>query len=247
MNRLVWSVLTLLAALRCFADSPEAAFDAANKLYAQNKFTEAAAAYEKIAVSNGVSPALLFNLGNARFKAGEIGRAIVAYSRAAEISPRDADLRANLQFVRSQVQSPTWRQGAIERGLDVLSVNEWTGLFAGAVWVGLGLLATRQLRPALAPSLRNWTLLAAATTIVVGCALGYQAHAKLGRSVAVVIARECSVRSSPLDDAPPAFTAHDGAQFLVLDLKNDWLQVSDGARLFGWIKREQVDSVRPLR
>ena len=75
-------------------------FDTANKLYEEGKFAEAAAAYESLVQSRQVSAALYFNLGNAWFKSGQIGRAIAAYRQAEQMTPRDPDLRANLQFAR---------------------------------------------------------------------------------------------------------------------------------------------------
>src|ERR1700693_1465159 len=84
-----------------------AEFSAANKLYAEGKFSEAAAAYEKILGNGAQSSALLFNDANAEFKSGHLGRAIAGYRRAALLSPQDAEIRANLAFVRNQVQGAT--------------------------------------------------------------------------------------------------------------------------------------------
>src|SRR5215469_5260146 len=71
----------------------ESAFDEANKLYEQGKYTEAANGYEKILQSGQVSAAVLYNLGNAFFKSGQLGRAIATYRRAQQLAPRDPDLR----------------------------------------------------------------------------------------------------------------------------------------------------------
>ena len=237
----VW-LAVLFSAVSCLANSSvDAAFDAANKLYAENKFAEAATAYERIGQSNGVSAALLFNLGNAHYKAGQVGLAIAAYRRAEQLAPRDADLRANLQFVRSQVQGPTVRPGFLERTLALLRLNEWTGLSAGALWLTFGLLAVRQLRPALAPSLRNACRVAALLTVLLGGALAFAARAQSANRTVIVTQRETSVRITPNDEARPAFTANDGAELRVLDRKGDWLQVSDRtARNYGWLKSSLV-------
>ena len=58
------------------ADATQAivSFDAANKLYEQGKFMEAAAGYQRLLESGRRSVVLYFNLGNARFKAGQVGR-----------------------------------------------------------------------------------------------------------------------------------------------------------------------------
>src|SRR5216684_4002582 len=61
------------------AEDLSSAFQSANKLYEENKFAEAASGYQKLTESGRASAALWFNLGNALFKSGQIGRAIVAY------------------------------------------------------------------------------------------------------------------------------------------------------------------------
>src|SRR3974390_2710102 len=100
-------------------------FDGANRLYEEGKYTDAVRAYQTLVQSGTVSPALYFNFGNALFKSGQIGRAIAAYRQAALLTPRDPDVRANLQFARNQVQGPTLRAGRWERWLGRLSLNEW--------------------------------------------------------------------------------------------------------------------------
>ncbi len=154
MLLLALAVISFLPA-RSQAAISATAFDAANKLYEEGKFTAAVSAYEKLLQSGQASAALYFNLGNAFYKSGQIGRAIATYRQAELISPRDPDLRANLQFARKQIQSPTLLPGRLERWLSRLTLNEWTLLAAGAVWLWLLLLAALQWRPSLKPALRS--------------------------------------------------------------------------------------------
>src|SRR6266704_889866 len=128
------------------AENLTSAFEAANKLYEQGKHSEAAANYEKLIQTGWVSAALYFNLGNALFKSGQIGRAIAAYRQAQQITPRDPDVRANLQFARNQTQGPTLAPSRWQGWLGRLSVNEWTLLAASGVWLLLFLLAAGQWR-----------------------------------------------------------------------------------------------------
>jgi tetratricopeptide (TPR) repeat protein len=216
------------------------AFDAANKLYAQGKFTEAAGAYEKLAQSGTASPAIYFNLGNAFFKSSQVGRAIAAYRQAERMTPRDPDAHANLQFARNQVQGPTLRPNRWESLLGTLSLNEWTGLSAVALWLTFGLLTVRELRPALARSLRSWSLLAGLSTALLVACLVLAWTGQTLHKTAIVTAKEATVRNAPFDESPSAFTAHDGAELRVLDSKDDWLQVTDGTRRVGWLKRNAV-------
>jgi tetratricopeptide (TPR) repeat protein len=224
--------------LSATAADATAAFDAANKLYAQGKFAEAASAYQDLVHSGTVSPALYFNLGNAFFKSSQVGRAIAAYRQAERLTPRDPDVRANLQFARNQIQSPTLRASRWEGWLGTLNLNEWTGLSAIALWLTFGLLTVRELRPALARALRSWALLSglSAACLLTSLALAWTLQSP--HKTAVVTVKEATIRNGPFDESPGAFTAHDGAELRVLDRKDDWLQVTDGTRRVGWVKRD---------
>jgi len=238
-------LLTTLTAGDGFATSPgtgdaTAQFEAANKFYEQGKFAEAATAYETIRQSGVASAALYFNLGNTLFKSAQIGRALVAYRQAEQLAPRDPDVRANLQFARKQVTGPTRRAGRVERWLASLTLNEWTGLAAGSLWLTCVSLAAIQLRPRLAQSLRNLPAAGAVTTVIFGVCLGLALANHVGTECAIVTAREVTVRNGPLDESPGAFTAQDGAELRVLDRKDDWLQVTDDNRRSGWLKHGEV-------
>jgi tetratricopeptide (TPR) repeat protein len=216
-----------------------AQFDAAGRLYAEGKFPAAADAYDQLIVENGVSTPLLFNLGNAHFKSSKLGLAIASYRRALELSPRDADVIANLQFARARVNGPQMHAGFWERRLRTLSLDEWSWLAAAALWMTLALLTLRQLRPALASSLKSWTFVSAACVVaVVACLLAARNVAQ--KETAIVVVPEVSVRNSPFDESPGSFTVHDGAELRVLDHKNGWWQVADGTRRIGWLKGEHA-------
>lgn len=218
-----------------------AAFNAANKLYAEGKFTAAAAGYEKILQASQVSPALHFNYGNAEFKSGNLGRAIAAYRRAAQLAPRDAEVRANLEFARNQVSGPTRRESRWANWLGTLTLNEWTALAVAAFWLTFALLAARQLRPALKPALRSLTLGAVMAALLAGAGLGVNAALHFSRQTVVIVAPDATARSGPFDEAQSAFTAHNGAELAVLDRRNDWLQVTDGSGRIGWLPQKQVE------
>jgi len=238
-----WTVASLALgfATPVFAKDVASEFSAANELYAKGKFADAATAYEKILQTGGQSPALLFNYGNAEFKSGHLGQAIAAYRRAELLAPRDAELRANLAFVRNQVQGATLREGRWQSWVSSLTLNEGAWLTAVFFWLLFALLAARQIRPALAPKLRSATRLAVALTIFSGAVLGLQAANHFYASVAVVTGAEATARSGPFDDAQSAFTAHDGAELRVLDKHDDWIQVAGNGGKIGWVNKKQVE------
>jgi tetratricopeptide (TPR) repeat protein len=244
-------ILLAAATVWIFAGSAMAAavlaeFNAANKLYAEGKFAEAAGAYEKIIQSGAISPALYFNYGNAEFKSGNSGRAIAAYRRAAQLAPRDAEVRANLEFARNQVPGPTLHESRWSRSaawLGTLTLNEWTELAVAAFWLTFALLAARQIRPALKTAWRGLALGAVVVTLLSCAGLGADAAIHFSRQTAVVVAPDVTARSGPFDEAQSAFTAHNGAELAVLDRRDNWLQVTDGSGRIGWLQCQQVETL----
>ncbi|HTY87648.1 MAG TPA: SH3 domain-containing protein [Candidatus Acidoferrum sp.] len=237
----VWSAALVVGVFpgRLPAAEAPAGFSDANKWYAEGKFTEAAAGYEKLLQAGQVSPALYFNYANAEFKSGNLGRAIAAYRRAAQLAPRDAEVRANLEFARSQVSGPTRRESRWANGLGTLTLNEWTGLTLVVSWMMFALLIAGQLRPALRPALRGLTRFAVLVTLLSGAGLSAQAVLQFSRHTIVIVTPEATARSGPFDDAQSAFTAHSGAELAVLDRRNDWVQVTDGSGRIGWLPQQQ--------
>lgn len=219
------------------AQSPAVQFDQANKLYEQGKFEEAADAYRSLAESGVGTPAVWFNLGNAAYKAGQLGRAIAAYRMAEQLTPRDAALRANLQFVRGKVYGderirvPLWKN-VVRLG----TLNEWTFVTAACVWAFFSVLACAQWAGRAYFKTATFFLLLAA---LCGTALAavWQEH-KLAD--AVVIAKEATVRHGPINVSEAKFQLRDGAELTVLGSKDDWLEVRDAEKRIGWIRRDEL-------
>lgn len=213
-------------------------FERANKFYEQGKFAEAATAYEGI-VRAGVSTATVwFNLGNASYKSGQTGRAIASYRMAERLTPRDAALRANLQFIRGKVYSdertrvPAWKSA-----LRLATLNEWTVAAVAALWAFFAVLSVATLTRL---SYRKTTVVLFLVTLFFGVGLGLAWRDQVGAREAVVVAREVTARFGPLDESQTAFQLRDGAECAVLDSKGDWLQVRDAEQRTGWLRRDEV-------
>ena len=134
--------LGLLAGVLLLAGSSpasEAQFEEANRLYETGRFAEAAALY-RVAATNGVSATLLFNLGNAHFKAGQLGQAMAAYQRSLRLDPRNPETRANLRFAREQANTQPPPLSLRQRWMRRLSIGEWTALASGTLTLLLLLL-----------------------------------------------------------------------------------------------------------
>ena len=250
-------VLLLIALLPTSSISaePAAAFDAANKLYEQGRHREAAAAYESLLKTSPQSESLLFNLGNARFKAGETGRAIAAWREAERLAPREPGIRFNLQFARRKVSGQETSAGTLGgRTLAALTANEWAALAAVALWIWCGLLALRELRPALRPTLSGYTATAGGIFLALAVCVG-AATSRNDRPEAVVTTPEAILRSGPLEEAKVLHQLRDGTEVVILDRKTitiasqpqTWLDIRDAANHRGWIKNDQVAEIGTAR
>jgi tetratricopeptide (TPR) repeat protein len=220
--------------------APAAAFEAANRLYEQGQFLEAAQAYAELWNQGTRSAALLYNQGNAWFKAGQIGRAVATYRQALDLTPRDPELRANLQFARQQVQGASWRPAWYETTLQSLTLNEWTLLTLLPFWATLLLLTLGQLRPAIRSRLRPWIWAGTLSTAVLASLLAITWYGRQTRPIGVVIVGNAPVRNGPFEESPVLFTVYDGAELRILERKTPWLRVTaDGVRS-GWLHETQI-------
>jgi tetratricopeptide (TPR) repeat protein len=231
----------LVGAGRLLAAGVADQFSDANQYYAEGKFADAAKGYEAILSSGTVSPNLFFNYGDAEFKSGNLGQAIAAYRQAALLAPRDAEVRANLEFARNQVQGATLHEGRWTDWLSTLTLNEWTALAAIAFWLAFGLFAAIQIRPALRSALGGVARYAAVAAVLLCACLGLATAIHSSKQVAVVVMPDAVTRSGPFDDAQNAFAVHDGAELPVLDRHAGWVEVSDASGRTGWMLDSQVE------
>src|SRR3954471_6616181 len=189
------ALLTSISTWAAGGDAGRALFEEGNKLYEQRKYSEAASTYEK-AIQNGQSNGpVLFNLGNAFYKAGQPGKSIAAYREAEKTIPRDPGLRYNLQFVRNQVSGTG---ASVQKGwkqwLTHLTLNEWTVLFMCSFWLWMALLALGELRPEMRKAMRGYTGWAGLVMALVGGALGASAYQQNSERGAVVVVTNAVVR-----------------------------------------------------
>lgn len=86
------------------SDAKEASTAMADSLYLQGEYSKAAEAYLAIAKVDGQSPQLLFNLANSYAQAGDLGGAVLYYSRANRLDPTNREIKNNLNFFASKIE-----------------------------------------------------------------------------------------------------------------------------------------------
>src|SRR5205814_9982968 len=121
-------------ALSVFAQ-PDAEFAKANQAFAQGHFKEAIANYETLIRDGQWSANVFYDLGNAYFRTGDFGRAILNYERALALERHHAEATANLQIARDEAHALELRPGWPERYLQFASVNQYAITAAGGFWI----------------------------------------------------------------------------------------------------------------
>jgi hypothetical protein len=240
------------------AKSPAASagevMDTANQLYEAGQYTQAAQAYEQLVEQGMADSALFYNLGNAHFKQGDYGRAILNYRRAQQLAPRDADIAANLALARAQAvdQYEVVDEGGFigQAGSAVqawLSLNE-LAMAALAAWVLFALLLLLISSARAGSAWRKglqYTLVATAMALAVGVlALGSALYADRQWSEGVIVATEVDVTSGPGGQYVTEFTLHSGAEVDLVEMRGNWARlVLPGGELEGWVPAGAVEAV----
>lgn len=240
-------ILGLLAVRPSFAQENE--MQIANALYENGRFAEAAQAYEQLVAQGAHDSAVYYNLGNAYFRQGDIGRAIFNYQRAAQLAPRDADIQANLALARAQAvdQLPATSSSPLENFASAtrqyLTLNEMA-LLALGLWFLFGLvwLVYRQMQNGRAKEMAQYALILSGLFMLIATfSLGSRIYVENNRQQAVVIAAVVDVSAGPSADAITEFDLHSGAEIGLLEQRGDWVRLAlPGGQVQGWVPAEAV-------
>lgn len=218
---------------------------------AKDLYLKSAMRFERIVREGGVENGkLYYNIGNAYFRAGDLGRGILNYRRAAQFLPNDRNVQQNLAYARSR-RKDSLGEKEEERIFQTLmfwhhdfSFNQRFGLFAVAfvtLWGAAGLRVFFR-RPFL-----RWIIgIAATCSIILGFSLLAEARALHTERPGVVVADEVTARKGDSDTYEASFQdpLHAGTEMLIVESRNQWVHVElpDGRRC--WLPSQAVGLVR---
>ena len=168
--------------------------------------------YETVLHEKGYSAPVLYNLANAYFLEGQIGRAILNYNRAQLLAPDDPDIAANLNFARRQAGLFTEQQSWVKQASCYLSMNEWSWLGSMGLFAACALIVAMRVYPAQRSYLGLLTGIAMVALLVAGVAIVTQSDT-LHR--AVVTEKDAVARISPFESARSAYFLSMGEEVTV--------------------------------
>jgi hypothetical protein len=225
---------------RSFAHALEL-FDSAKTA---DEYRESAKVLESTLADGFRSGAVYYNLGNAYFRAGEYGRAILNYRKAKPYRPRDPYLAANLQQALA-VAPGRLTEPARPWWTHVLFWTEWLS-YPIKVQTSFGGLILAAAMTALAVLLRRPRLyMLTAALLLVSAAIGLDAalcYADAMNSHRAVITGETVARKGADNSYEPAFDQplRDGAEFTILDERPDWTFGQFESIGVGWVRNEFI-------
>jgi uncharacterized protein YgiM (DUF1202 family) len=241
-------ILLLLITTATAAQNIEEVFHSANRSYQQKQYDKAVQLYEEIISSGYEGVSLFYNLGNAYYRLGNLGHAILYYEKALKLDPGDYDIRHNLNLANARTVDkltefpPFFLFSLWEDVLSFFSLTEWIYfvyiLFLLALIFGGGYILIRN------PLIRKYSFFAAIFIIILFIFTSILMAVKLNRDVnisnGVVVERQVTVKSSPDDSSNDTFIIHEGLKVTLEDRVGEWIKVKLNDGKTGWILEEQI-------
>ena len=250
---LIGTVLTFPAATSAAHGEKENAwFSAANEFYAAGEYDSALAIYTKIIDAGVKNGAVYYNMGNCYYRLSMPGPARLYYEKAAALMPNDADIEANIKFIKSViVDRSTDEQAESDDFLTTVLYSIHTMLplnvqliAACALLFALALLCSAiLLKKGLA---RLWlaygAVLCALLLSVVGVSAGYKIYAMESVQYAIIMAPSVDAKNQP-SGAQTLFTAHEGTKLRIRNTVGEWCLVNLPNGASGWVQAAALGKI----
>jgi len=233
------------------ADRLDEAWRRGNDAYLRGDYAAAIAAYQELDRQGLVSADLYFNLGDAYYRKGDVGRAIWALERASALDPDDDDARYNLVQARKAAdrrahdkiegadREPLWM-----RIVSALAPATETWLFVAAylgffIVLAVSRLGRRRRSEHARALLGAGAAILGVAALLAGALLAGRAF--LDRvPFGVVLPDAVAVKEGADANYRTSFELHAGLRVRLLDRDQDWLRIRLPNGLEGWVREQDV-------
>jgi tetratricopeptide (TPR) repeat protein len=246
LNKII--LFAFILSINAIAQNTEEIFNSANKLYQQKQYEKSARLYEELVSSGYEGVSLFYNLGNAYFRVGNLGHAILYYEKALKLSPGDEDIQHNLTIANARTVDkltefpPFFLFKIWEEILAFFSLTGWVFIvYAFFILLLISLAGYLLLRNPLYQKYSFFTgiillFLFIFTTAIMIVRLNRDVNVTTG----ILVERQSNVKSSPDETSNDAFVIHEGIKITLEDRVGGWVKVRLNDGKTGWIPEEHI-------
>ena len=251
MKKILVIILFSVFISRSFASEADRIMQKANKFYQDNEYEKAAELYEQIVKNGYENEALFYNLGNAYFKLGKLGYAILYYEKALKLDPNDDDANYNLKIANArttdkiEVLPKLFYVKWWETFLNIFSIEGWS-YFAFSIYILL-LASIALYFLSRKTYLQKWAVIA---SFIVGVLflvsvlfLFTQIQSEENTNSGVVIEQVVTAKLSPDDQSGDAFVIHEGMKVNLEDQVGNWVKIKLPDGKIGWMQDSELKKI----
>ncbi|MEE4314500.1 MAG: hypothetical protein V2J11_08360 [Desulfofustis sp.] len=239
---LLISCLLVIAMPSAARDLAANDLDSCNKLYYQADYGRAIECYHRLG-GERPSASLLYNIGNAHARLGDVGAATLSYLRSLYLAPGDADAAGNLALLRKHygIFPPEPTLG--EQVTALLTISQWSlvSLAGLVIYCGFALLSLQK-KPRRAVEVMM--LLLCLLLFVGGLTAAAVRQHHWQRSVVMV---DGQLVVSPFAGAAPVGAIRQGRLVSTHAEHRDFTSVTDETGRSGWLPTASLEAIIPPR
>lgn len=242
-----WSLLFYIA----YSQAPEEIFNKANDLYRAGKYSDAINEYEKIIQQNYLSEELYFNLGNAYYRDGQLGKSILYFERALILKPNDPDIQHNLKLSYLKTIDRIepvpeffllqWMRSIasflLPETVITIFIISWILMF-----FSLTLIYTFSQNELIRIARITFLL----SSIIVAFSIimfGIQSFRDTATDKAIITEKVVTAKTSPDSQSIDAFVVHEGLKVKISDEVGGWVKIALPDGKIGWILYSQCERI----
>ena len=241
-------ILLVLSLCTSMAQTVDSLFVQANKLYQQEKYTEALGMYKQIEEQGIVSSELYYNLGNVYYKSNQVAPSIYYYEKALKLNPNDSDALFNLEFANrmtlDNIEPLPKSLGDKYRENIVLgtSYNTWATLaVVFAILFAILFLLYHFSRYTQKKRFFFVSSSICAILVFFAVALAYQNKTLIDKmQYAIVFAANVNVKNAPTQNSDINFQLHEGTKVQILETLDNWKKITIADGKIGWMNESDL-------
>lgn len=219
-----------------------------NNLYKNNQYQLAIDEYNRLIEQGYEGSSIYYNLGNAYYRLGKVGYAILYYEKALKFFPGDEDAKHNLTLAKRNIQDkvdtlpPFFIFNIWEGLLASFSVSGWTYVIyiifisqlLCIIFYFFSKTSTQQ-----RVSFFSGVVIAILLILTISL-LSVKMNKEYNVKDGIIVENVVTVKSSPDDSSKDEFIIHEGLKVRLEDKVDDWIKIRLADGKIGWVNEKSL-------